>query len=85
MRFDSIVSILEDRKDLDIVTMYEIHRVDTAYKMRTKKEYPTRREITFKESKKTKGRKKYSSRNASYEYDLMEDNFMKKLQKVHGK
>ena len=42
MRFDSIVSILEDLKDLDIVTMYEIHGVDTAYEMRTKKEDHTR-------------------------------------------
>ena len=55
MRFDSKVSILEDRKDLDMVTMDEIHGILTAYEMITKKENPLRREETFKASKKTKG------------------------------
>ena len=57
MIFDSKASILEDIKYLDIVTMDEIHGMLTACEMGTKKEDPTRREETFKASKKKKGSK----------------------------
>ena len=36
MRFDSKVSVLEDKKDLDNVTMDEVHGILTTSEMRTK-------------------------------------------------
>ena len=54
MRFDSKVSVLEDIKELDTITMDEIHGILTAYEMRAEKENPSRRESTIKASKKTK-------------------------------
>ena len=54
IKFDSKVSVLEDRKDLDMVTMDEIHGILTSYEMRTENENPSRREAYFKVSKKTK-------------------------------
>ena len=54
MRFDSKVSSLEDRKYLDKLSMDELHGILTAYKMRTEQERPSKKEATFKVSKKTK-------------------------------
>ena len=34
MKYDSKVSTLEERHDLDLVTVYEIHGILTAYEMR---------------------------------------------------
>ena len=54
MRFDSKVSALEERQYLDKLSMDELHGILTTYEMRTKKENPSRKEETFKVSKKTK-------------------------------
>ena len=54
MRFDSKVSTLEQRQDLDKLSMDELHGVLTTYEMRTEQENPSRKEATFKVSKKTK-------------------------------
>ena len=79
MRFDSKVSVLEDIKDLDTITMDEIHGILTAYEMRAEKENPSRRESTIKASKKTRGSKQDCSKSSSDEYDHEESNFVKKL------
>ena len=55
MRFDSKVSALEERKDLDKLSMNESHGIIIAYDKRIEQEKPSRKETTFKVSKKTKG------------------------------
>ena len=54
MRFDSKVSALEERQDLDKLSMDELHGILTTYEMRTKQEKPSRKEEAFKVSKKKK-------------------------------
>jgi hypothetical protein len=54
MRFDSKVSSLEERKDLDKLSIYELHGIVTTYEMRVEQEKPSRKEATSKASKKTK-------------------------------
>ena len=62
---DSKVSTLEYRKAFDKVTMDEIHGILIPYEMRTEKENPSRREATFKASKKTRGSKQDCSKSSS--------------------
>ena len=54
MRFDSKVSNLEERKDLDKLSMDELHGILTAYEMRTEQEKPSWKEVAFKVSKEKK-------------------------------
>ena len=63
MRFDSKVSPLEERKDLDKPSMDELHGILIAYEMRTEQEKPSRKEATFKVSKKIK---KNNQKSKSY-------------------
>jgi hypothetical protein len=60
MRFDPKISTLEEREDLDSISMDELHGIFTAYEMRTEQENPGIKEATFKASKKSKkkGKKK---------------------------
>jgi hypothetical protein len=51
MRYDAKVSTLEDREDLDKLTMDELHGILITYEMRTRKERPSKGETTFKASK----------------------------------
>jgi hypothetical protein len=57
MRFDPKISTLEERVDLAILSMDELHGILVAYEMRTKKDNPPRKEAMFKESKKKKKNK----------------------------
>ena len=50
--FDTKVSTLEERKDLETITMDELHGILTTYEMRTKIDHPPKKEATFKPSKK---------------------------------
>jgi hypothetical protein len=83
LRFDAKVSTIEEMKDLDSLTMDELHGILTAYEMRTKKENPTLKEATFKASKKTKGHK--SCDCSSHESDTEEAQFVRKLKRGSGK
>jgi hypothetical protein len=58
MRFDSKISALEERVDLDTMTMDELHGILTAYEMRIEQDNLVTKEETFKASKKTKKRNK---------------------------
>jgi hypothetical protein len=40
MRFDPKISALEEREDLNSISMDELHGIFTAYEMRTEKENP---------------------------------------------
>jgi hypothetical protein len=54
MRFDSKISSLEERIDLDSLSMDELHGIFTAYEMRIEQDNPVTKEATFKASKKEK-------------------------------
>jgi hypothetical protein len=54
MRFDPKISTLEERADLDSISMDELHGIFTAYEMRTEQENPDIKEAAFKASKRSK-------------------------------
>jgi hypothetical protein len=63
MRFDPKISTLEEREDLGTISMDELHGIFTTYEMRTKQENPSKKEATFKASKKTKKKNKHKSKS----------------------
>jgi hypothetical protein len=54
MRYDAKISTLEDRQDLDNLTMDELHGILTVYEMRIGKEIPAKGETTFNSSRENK-------------------------------
>jgi hypothetical protein len=85
MRFNPKISTLEERLDLDSISMDELHGIFTAYEMRTEQENPDVKEATFKASKRSKQKKKeqeeYSSNSDASEDDEEVANFVKRLNK----
>jgi hypothetical protein len=86
MRFYPKISALEERVDLDSISMDELHGIFTAYEMRSKHENKDIKEESFKASKrsKKKGKKKekeHSNNNDISEDDEEMDNFVKRLNK----
>jgi hypothetical protein len=67
MRFNPKISTLEERSDLDSISMDKLHGIFIAYEMRNEQENPDVKETIFKESKRSKQNKKeheeYSSRS----------------------
>jgi hypothetical protein len=58
MRFNPKISTLEERSDLNSISMDELHGIFTAYEMRTEQENPDVKEATFKASKRSKKKKR---------------------------
>jgi hypothetical protein len=85
MRFNPKISALEERSDLNSISMDELHGIFTAYEMRTEQENPDVKEAAFKASKISKQKKKeqeeYSSNNDVSEDDEEVANFVKRLNK----
>jgi hypothetical protein len=86
MRFDPKISALEERADLDAISMDELHGIFTAYEMRTKQENLGTKEATFKTSKKSKQKGKKKTKEDSNNSDISEDdeevaNFFRALKK----
>ena len=85
MRFNPKISALEERLDLNSISMDELHGIFTTYEMRTEQENPDVKEATFKASKRSKQNKKeqeeYSSSNDVSEDDEEVANFVKRLNK----
>jgi hypothetical protein len=85
MRFNSKISTLEERSDLNSISIDELHGIFTAYEMRTEQENPDVKEATFKASKRSKQKKKkqeeYSSSSDVLEDDEEVVNFVKRLNK----
>jgi hypothetical protein len=85
MRFNPKISTLEERSDLNSISMDELHGIFTAYEMRTEQENPDVKEAAFKASKRSKKKKKeqeeYSSNNDVSEDDEEVANFVKRLNK----
>jgi hypothetical protein len=85
MRFDPKISSLEEREDLNSISMDELHGIFTSYEMRTEQEHPDIKEAALKVSKmsKQKGKKKEKEHNNN---DISEDdeeatNFVRRLNK----
>jgi hypothetical protein len=57
MRFNPKISALEERSDLNSISMDELHAIFTAYEMRTEQENPDVKEGAFKASKRSKQKK----------------------------
>ena len=58
MRFDSKISAIEERSDLNTMTMDELHGTLTTYEMRIEQEDPARKEAAFKVTNKSNKSKK---------------------------
>jgi hypothetical protein len=54
MRFDPNISTLEERENLESISMDEIHGIFTTYEMINEQENPGIKEEAFKESNKSK-------------------------------
>jgi uncharacterized protein YxeA len=85
MRFNPTISTLEERSDLNSISMDELHGIFIAYEMRTEQENPYVKEVSFKAFKRSKQKKKeqeeYRSNNNILEYDEEVANFVKRLNK----
>ena len=85
MRFDPNISTLEERSDLNSISMDGLHGIFKAYEMRTEQENPDIKEAAFKTSKKSKqkGRQKeeHSTNSDVLKYDEEVANFVKRLNK----
>jgi hypothetical protein len=58
MRCNPKISTLEERSDLESISMDELHEIFKAYEIRTEQENPDVKEATFKASKRSKQNKK---------------------------
>jgi hypothetical protein len=86
MIFDPKISSLEEREDLNSISMDELHGICTTYEMRTEQENPYVKEATFKASKRSnqkgkKQEKKHSNNSDVSEYDEEVANFVRRLNK----
>jgi hypothetical protein len=85
MRFNHKISALEERLDLDSISMDELHGIFTTYEMRTEQENLDVKEAAFKASKRSKQKKKeqeeYNNRSDASEDDEEVANFVKRLNK----
>jgi hypothetical protein len=86
MRVDPKILALEERADLNSISMDELHGIFTSYEMRNEEENPDIKEAAFKASKgsKKKGNQKekeHSSSNYVLEDDEEEANFVRILNK----
>ena len=75
VKYDSKVSTLEERDDLDDMTVDELHGIFIAYEMRTRHNEPSRKEATFKSL----------SKNQLENLDDEEAIFISKLERGTGK
>jgi hypothetical protein len=72
MGFNPKISALEERLDLNSISMDELHGIFRAYEMRTKQENPDVKEASFKSSKRSKKNKKEQEEYSSIR-DVSED------------
>jgi hypothetical protein len=73
MRFDPNFLSLEEREDLATLSMDEMDGIIIAYEMRTEQDNPSKREVAFKASKRTRKRKKKSNSSSICNDDSDED------------
>jgi hypothetical protein len=90
MRFDPKISTLEERADLNSISMDKLHGIFTTYEMRTEQENPDIKEEAFKASKRSKKKGKKKEKEHSNNSDVSEDdeeatNFVRILNKGTNK
>jgi hypothetical protein len=90
MRFDPKISFMEEREDIGILSMEELHGIFTSFEMRIKQENPVMKEVVFKGSKKTKEKNKKNSKldcscNDGSEENEEVEKFVRKLKIRTGK
>jgi hypothetical protein len=86
MIFDPKILALEEREDLESITMDELHGIFKAYEMRTEQEIPDIKEASFKASKRSKKKGNQKETEHSSNSDILEDdeevvNFVRRLNK----
>ena len=85
MRFDPKISALEERVELNSISMDELHGIFTTHEMRIEQKNLDVKEASFKAFKRSKQKKKeqeeYSSNNDVSEDDEEVANFVKRLNK----
>jgi hypothetical protein len=82
MIFDAKISTLEERVDLDSISMDELHGIFLEYEMRTEQENPDIKETTFKAYKRSKKKEKEHRRSSDISEDDEEiSNFVRRLKK----
>ena len=84
MRFDSKISAIEEKTNLDTMTVDKLHGTPTAYEMRTEQEDPSGKEETFKASnqKRTSKPRPKSEYSNNDEFDREEEaNFVRKIKR----
>jgi hypothetical protein len=86
MRFDPKISTLEEREDLNSISMDELHGIVIAYEMKTGQENSDIKEAVFKASKRSKKKGKKKEKEHNNNIDVLEDdeevtNFVKILNK----
>jgi hypothetical protein len=86
MRFDPKISALEERSNLNSISMDEVHGIFTAYEMRTEQENTDIKEAAFRASKNSKQKEmkkeEHSSSSDISENDEEVANFVKRLNKA---
>ena len=65
MRFNPKISSLEERSDLNSISMDELHGIFTAYEMRTEQENLDVKEAAFKASKRSKKKENQQEEHSS--------------------
>ena len=85
MRYDANISTIEDRLDLDTLTVNQLHGIFIAYEMRTRNDKSSKRETTFKASKTKMRQEKNTNHKLSNISYVERDNFIKKLHTGFGK
>ena len=85
MIYNTNISTLEDREDLDKLTIEELYGILTAYKMRTGQDNSQKKEAAFKASKVAKKSKtKIQLKNSDDEEALLVKNIKKCTSKYKG-
>jgi hypothetical protein len=85
MTYDANISTIEDRSDLNTLTIDQLHGIFTAYEMRTENDKSAKDETAFKPSK-TKMRQEKKTNDELSDISYVEEaNFIKKLHKGFGK
>ena len=85
MIYDPKISTLEDREDLDKLTIEELYGILTAYEMRTGQDNSQKKEAAFKASKVAKKSKtKIQSENSNDEEALLVKNIKRGTGKSKG-
>jgi hypothetical protein len=73
MRFEPKISILEERADMNSISMDELHGIFTAYEMRIEEVNPDIKEATFKASKNSKQKGMKKEKEHSNSSDVSKD------------